>query len=585
MPRIPVYEQQVAPGQMPGPRLNTRFSADAFDGGMAESAKAMSGALQVVNNEANKILQKKNAIWVQERLAKLAQNYDTYTYGSPDGQVAGVLTSKGLAASKAAEGASQYLDGALNDLMADAPSQDAVAEFRARATAVRSSTASTIARHAATELNRYHAEAAEGNAQVQMESIAADYNQPAEALEQAFKERVAPSLADAARLTGKPVEEVMRGAKATMYSQVITQSLAEGNTRRASELMGKWSDDLDAKTRAALTDKIRTETIKIDADEKSMFYAGQMESGRSYSSIVDEINGIADRDMKMATRSAFRAMATQIRYERSQAEQEATFNAYMGVEQLAGDLKAQYDYVNSLPKGTKAYKQAMSLYSKYAAAEGRHWSTDPEAFTALAEKITFADITDEKALLASPEATKVSAKDMKLLKKDLDASQTLKVTDLNEMYLRSQGGKKVKDKADQLAFVDWARKQAQATNRANDPEYVQGLADQWFLKGEKKGGAVRGFFGDYGPDEDFRKSMADPTWLPQVLDDDEIREGDRLSLTQSTVQAIQASAGQPGGVPADLWQQYMQEAGNDAELAARKAWKAYLSKTMSKRKR
>lgn len=265
MPRIPVYEQQVAPGQMPGPRLNTRFSPDAFDGGMAESAKAVSGALQVVNNEANKILQKKNAIWVQERLAKLAQNYDTYTYGSPDGQVAGVLTSKGLAASKAAEGASQYLDGALNEMMADAPSQDAVAEFRARATAVRSSTASTIARHAATELNRYHAEAAEGNAQVQMESIAADYNQPAEALEQAFMERVAPSLVDAARLTGKPVEEVMRGAKAVMYSQVITQSLAEGNTRRASELMGKWSDDLDAKTRADLTDKIRTETIVRDS--------------------------------------------------------------------------------------------------------------------------------------------------------------------------------------------------------------------------------------------------------------------------------------------------------------------------------
>lgn len=265
MPRIPVYEQQVAPGQMPGPRLNTRFSPDAFDGGMAESAKAMSGALQVVNNEANKILQKKNAIWVQERLAKLAQNYDTYTYGSPDGQVAGVLTSKGLAAGKAAEGASQYLDGAINELMADAPSQDAVAEFRSRATAVRSSTASTIARHAATELNRYHAEAAEGNAQVQMESIAADYNQPAGAIEQAFRERVAPSLVDAARLTGKPVEEVMRGAKAVMYSQVITQSLAEGNTRRASELMGKWSDDLDAKTRAALTDKIRDEVIVRDS--------------------------------------------------------------------------------------------------------------------------------------------------------------------------------------------------------------------------------------------------------------------------------------------------------------------------------
>ena len=58
-----------------------------------------------------------------------------------------------------------------------------------------------------------------------------------------------------------------------------------------------------------------------------------------------------------------------------------------------------------------------------------------------------------------------------------------------------------------------------------------------------------------------------------------------MSLTRSTLQAIQASAGQQGGIPADLWQQYLQESGNDTEIAARKAWKAYLSKTMSKRMR
>ena len=98
----------------------------------------------------------------------------------------------------------------------------------------------------------------------------------------------------------------------------------------------------------------------------------------------------------------------------------------------------------------------------------------------------------------------------------------------------------------------------------------------------KSGG---GWFRGYGPDEDFRKSMSDPNWLPQILDDDEIREGNNLALTRTTADSLVASVGQPGGIPQDVWAKYMQETGNDADLAARKAWRAYLSKTMSKRRR
>lgn len=589
MPRIPVYKQQVAPAGLPGARPGTPYNAKMFGGGLAAGGEAISGALDQAANTAltvgDQIQKKRDNIWVQEKLASLAQQYDKTLYGTPDGQVPGLLNTKGLAVADVAKNAPEQLDKILNALSVEPPSPGALAEFKLRASSIRTSTSSSIARHAATELNRYHAEAAQGNAQVQMESIASDYNQAPEALEQAFTDRVMPSLLEAAKLTGKPVAEVTREAKATLYSQVIVQSMAEGNTARATELLGRWTDDIDAKARASLTDKIRTENIKIDADEQSMMYAGQMEAGRSYTAIMDEINAIKDRDVKMATRSAFKAMASQIRYERSQAEQEASFNAYMQVDMLAGDLKAQHDYVQSLPKGSKAYKQALNLYSKYATAEGRHWSTDPEAFDTLAEKISFAEVTDEKQLLADPLATKISAKDLKHLKKDLDEAQTIKSNDIKEVYLRAQGGEKVKDKADQLAFIDWSRKQAQATNRANDPEYIQKLADQWFLKGEKKGGAVRDFFGDYGPNEQFRKSMQDPTWLPQILDDDEVREGDSRSLTSATAKAIQESVGQPGGVPQETWQQLMQESGNDAELATRKAWKAYLAKTMSKRVR
>lgn len=270
MPRIPVYQQQVAPQDLPGARLGTRFNVGQFDGGLS-GAKAVTDALdqgaKTAYTVGEQIQKKKDAIWVQERLAKLAQKYDTYTYGSPDGQVTGVLTSKGLAAADAAKTAPEFLDQALSELTAEAPSQDALADFRARALSIRTSTSSTIARHAATELNRYHAEAAQGNAQVQMESIAADYNQSPEAIDEAFAARVAPSIAKVARLTGKPTGEVMREARAGLYAQVITQTLATGDTRRAQALMGRedWNDALDAKTRASLTDKIRDEVIVRDS--------------------------------------------------------------------------------------------------------------------------------------------------------------------------------------------------------------------------------------------------------------------------------------------------------------------------------
>ena len=270
MPRIPVYQQQVAPQDLPGARLGTRFNVGQFDGGLS-GAKAVTDALdqgaKTAYTVGEQIQKKKDAIWVQERLAKLAQKYDTYTYGSPDGQVTGVLTSKGLAAADAAKTAPEFLDQALSEMTAEAPSQDALADFRARALSIRTSTSSTIARHAATELNRYHAEAAQGNAQVQMESIAADYNQSPEAIDEAFTSRVAPSIAEVARLTGKPTEEVMREARAGLYAQVINQTLATGDTRRAQALMGRedWNDALDAKTRASLTDKIRDEVIVRDS--------------------------------------------------------------------------------------------------------------------------------------------------------------------------------------------------------------------------------------------------------------------------------------------------------------------------------
>lgn len=269
MPRIPVYQQQVQPEAMPTVRRSVQYTPNAFG---APQAQAIGNIAEVADNATNQlaaqaeiIRKKKEAIWVQERLGKLAQQYDTYTYGTPDGQVQGVLNSKGLAAAKAAEGANEQLDQIINDMMTDAPSPDAVNEFRVRALAVRTGTSSTIARHAATEVNNYHSEAALGNANIQAEAIAADYNQSPESIDQQFMERVAPSISEAARLRGKPQDEAIRDAKAGLYQQIITQSLAEGNTKRASDLLSRWTDDIDAKTRASLTDKIRTERIASDS--------------------------------------------------------------------------------------------------------------------------------------------------------------------------------------------------------------------------------------------------------------------------------------------------------------------------------
>lgn len=586
MPRIPTYENTIGTvkqASRPDVHLRATATPDVFDGGMGGGADAVARGLNKAADQAlnayDKIQKKKDSIWVSESLAKLSQQYDQYTYGTPDGQTPGVLSTKGLAAADMARDANDNLDKMIADVAVEPTSDDALAEYKIRAMSVRSSHASTIARHAATELNNYHAEAKLGNAKIQSESIAADYNKDPDQVEKEFQERVAPDIVDGARLKGKPAEEALREAKAGLYSSIIKQSYVSGNTKRATELLDRWGDDLGHEARATLTHAIRTENTKLQADDMAEKYLGKLEAGGSFSSIMHEINGIEDRDLKVATRSAFRPLASQWRYDKAQADNEATVGATLKLDGLAGNLKAQFDAVNAMPDG-KAKTHAMTRYKQYAAAEGRSFMTDPASFDALADKVKYADITDEKSLRGDPAAAKVAEHDLKFLAQDLGKKQGAKVGEMQEAYLRAQGGKTTKDPADRLAFLNFARENVTKTNRGDDPDYLQKLADQWFLKGEKKGGG----FG-YGADAERRKALKDPNWLPDIIEDEKVREGNVVALSKTSANEIIATAGQPGGVPAERWKKYMGEAGGDNRIAARMAWRDYLNSQTNKRTR
>jgi hypothetical protein len=93
-------------------------------------------------------------------------------------------------------------------------------------------------------------------------------------------------------------------------------------------------------------------------------------------------------------------------------------------------------------------------------------------------------------------------------------------------------------------------------------DYVQKLADQWFMEG----GKPRGWF----PGEtkkQWREAIQDPEWMPQIVDDDEVRPDDQVALTRSRAQEVTK-------LPSfSLW---MEEANGDREQAIRMYWKEYL---------
>jgi hypothetical protein len=191
--------------------------------------------------------------------------------------------------------------------------------------------------------------------------------------------------------------------------------------------------------------------------------------------------------------------------------------------------------VHELPEATEAQrkvkKQALADYATYSAHAGLVRSTDPDAYDELLDKIAYGDISGPDAVMqlkADPLAIKVAKRDLDNLVNDLKGASIVTAPELQTAFrwaLGSDDGPYAKplNPAQRklfLEFTDWARRQAQETNRAKDPEYVNQLARHFFKGGERRGNYSFDTSGlGYGLDKVYGESLADPDWLPDLTGD------------------------------------------------------------------
>ena len=524
---IPEYRGNTNnPGGLRAPRQSLSTPAEAFGKPKlleqaAQTADALTKAM--IQHQA-KLKEEKNAAWVSESMAALANGFTGYAYGK-DGNP-GALGAQGKEALGLTGKASSAVQAMINDLISDDADPDAVRAFKERATLWKSSAIESFARHEAGETRAYNIQASADNASAQMNALGARWKELSpEATKKLFDEQVKPELEKFSALSGKPVEGVITENRSKFLLGIINQNLAAGQSDRAESLYKSFEKDLEVNDRVGVMDNIWRKQAENKAESLSDSYASRLRGGESSDALFKEIEKIGNDDVRNLTRRMFKNHVAQFKAEQRDYIAQATADGVDTLDSLAGDLIAQQRYYNSLPSKTQSertVKERVKIrLNGLKRNQGIAPGTDPEAYAQVLEEINLGKINDPKQIEYF--APLISKQNRETLKKGLSGLQKVSNQTLKESYARARGidgGSQAKfkdtDKADFGKFMMFAEASAKASNKGTDPAYLQALADRWVLSGESKTG---GLTAGYGKDETFGQAWRNDRinkWLPDM---------------------------------------------------------------------
>lgn len=521
MPRIPVYERKLDQKSvsMGAPKQSLQAPIEAFGGG---GAKALQGLGSDINTLG------RNMLAAADRMKKEEDELAvTKAYGDYHNRVSNYLVGDGSPGSGAygrlggsAQGLTKEAKEKLREMEREVsagltPAQQQV--FGLKVMPVSRESLVSVARHESTErrkdlINTYQSVAKKEADYALLNFTDADKVNAGIA-------RMEENLRLAAQYSGlspEQTEALTRLGKSDTVKNVALRYVKQGQYGVAREIMG--DDRMTGEDKAKVMDALRPAEVADKADSLAeMLLAQGYDKQGTQKYLMDNVE---DRDVRRVAKSTFNALYASRKAEQTAARQEAIYGAMDQVDSLEGDLMAQYKYVRGLPEGP-VKNAAARRYREYAKFEGMDFMTSPSDFVDLQEDISAAKITTPLALRSDPRATKVSSAKLKDLERFLQGKQKLDMDTLKAAYLRGKGlevmptGASARStKADYYQFQLWADKMVANTNRADDPDFYQALADAWALQGEKKGGGI-----GYGADLDFRKGKDDPTWLPVIPDE------------------------------------------------------------------
>lgn len=521
MPKIPVYERRFDEKSvnLNAPMQNINAPADAFGAG---NARALQGLGQNINELGRNLLAATERRQKEEGELAITKAYGDYhnrvsNYlvgdGSPGSGAYGRLGGSALGLTKEAKEKLREME---REASAGLTPQQQQA-FGLKAMAVSRESLVGVARHESTERRKDLINTYQSVAKREADYALLNYTDVDKV--NAGVARMEENLRLAAQYSGispEQTDELVRMGKSDTVKNVALRYVKNGQYGVAREIMN--DDRMTGEDKARVMDALRPAEVADKADTLAEMMAAKgfdKQSAQKY--LMDNVE---DLDVRRVAKQTFNALYATRKAEAAQARQEAIYATIDKVDALDGDLVAQYKFVQSMPEGP-AKNAATRRYKEYASFAGIGFRTDPAAYEDLADKITFAEVTSPGALREDPLAAKVSAKDLKKLESALGGKQKTTETDLKNVWLTAKGmvsdGKTpvklvTDEKRDLFEFKRWAESKVVDTNRADDPTYLQKLADIWVLKGEKRGGS---WFG-YGEDVSFGKSLADPTWLPDT---------------------------------------------------------------------
>lgn len=511
MPVIPQYNRQIeTPLALGAPKQSINSPIEAFGGAAAKDMGGVGDAMGKLGNAMAQIVVQQKEKEDHASLNQAAKQYLDWDRDYQEGiySVKGADANAGLVVKSKEERTAKIeeLAGALR-------SPELGGALREKLSAAYNSGQTLAARHIRSQMEDWSKKSQAEVAQSQLDSLAdASPSMAPEEVEAGFTARVHPELEALAKLTGTPVEELVRKTKDNLFTSTVKQAIATGDVKRANGLMERWKNDIDADTRASLTDSLRKKTIDDTAEDTAFNYYKMLKGGKiSPDTAMDQIEQIENKDLRRTTRKLFDAYARQHKYDHAQAVGEELVNKVTEMDALRGNLPAQQKLVQTYAGDPKVKKQLEVHLNGYKRDEGIRPMTDAEAYGEALERIIAGDITDPRKI-DWDYAVGIVRVDREKLKKDLDERQKAALTDLKDAFTKASLNGSKKDFGN---FAKWAREKVKDTNRAQEPDYFQKLADTWVLKGESKGGFAFG----YGKDMPFRgavKSSEEKDWLPDM---------------------------------------------------------------------
>jgi hypothetical protein len=522
MPKIPVYERRFSEQSVSlnAPKQSFDVNETTFGGG---NARALQGAGQNINQLGREMLAAAERMKKEEDELAVTKAYQDYhnrvsNYlvgdGTPGSGAYGRLGGSALGLTKEAKQALLEMEQETGGKL----TADQRKYFSLKAQAVSRESLTSVARHEATERRNDLIATHQSVAKSEADYALLNYTDPEKV--NAGIARMEENYRLAAQYKGlspEQTEEIVRLGKSDTIKNVALRHVKNGQYGIARVVMD--DDRMTGEDKAKVQDALRPAEVadKADALAESMLAQGFDKQG----AMKHLMDNVEDLDVRRVAKQTFNALYASRKAEQTAARQEAIYRVMDQVDELDGDLAAQYNFVRSLPEGpVKA--AATRRYKEYSNFEGLHFRTDPVAYEDLAEKVVYGEVNNPGGLRENEMAAKVSKRDLKNLESLLAGKQKVSDTDLKNVWLVSKGiqndGKvPVKlnnsQKRELFEFKQWATGKVGDSNRADDPTYLQKLADKWHTSGEKRGGGW-----GYGKDVSFGESLADPTWLPDLDD-------------------------------------------------------------------